>query len=109
MEFSLFVSGYQKNLSSTGFLLDNNPDLELVSSTNVSDCLCLCFCSSFRIVSVSVYLDYKGAGELPKSSDLFLFLYLGYKICQIRISSTLEERNNCQSFLRHGAKMVERV
>ena len=31
MEFSLFVSGYQKNLSTTGFLLDDNPDLELVN------------------------------------------------------------------------------
>ena len=31
VEFSLYVSGYQKNLSTTGFLLDNNPDLELVS------------------------------------------------------------------------------
>merc|ERR1712088_840693 len=28
-EFSLFVSGYQENISTAGLLLNNNPDLEL--------------------------------------------------------------------------------
>ena len=32
IEFSVYVSGYQKNISTTNLLFDNNPGLELVST-----------------------------------------------------------------------------
>ena len=42
VEFSLFVLGYHKNISTTGLLLDNNPDLELVSTTmEIFSCVCV--------------------------------------------------------------------
>ena len=37
VDFSVYVSGYEKNRSTTNLLLDDNPDLELVSSEHVSE------------------------------------------------------------------------
>ena len=35
VDFSVYVSGYKKNRSTTNLLIDDNPDLELVSSEHV--------------------------------------------------------------------------
>ena len=37
MDFSVYVSGYEKNRSTTNLLIDDNPDLELVSSEHVCE------------------------------------------------------------------------
>ena len=37
VDFSVYVSGYEKNRSTTNLLVDDNPDLELVSSEHVCE------------------------------------------------------------------------